>query len=59
MAEDEPKAVRRGRVAMGQPVSDFADPARSWRLNVQCAGFCPVQSCLVAELVRAVPIGLT
>ena len=59
MADDEPEAVRRGREAMGRPVTDFANPGQGWRLDVQCAGSCPVQQRLVAELVRVVPTSLT
>jgi hypothetical protein len=57
--EFEPEPVRRGRKAMCQPVADFADPVRPWRLDLQCAGSCPVQHRPVTELVRVVPAGMT
>jgi hypothetical protein len=59
VAEDEPEAVRDGREAMHRPVADYADPARPWRLDLQCAGTCQVQRRLVAELVPLVSPGLT
>ena len=55
----EPEAVRRGRQALYQLVTDYADPGQRWRLDVQCAGSCPVQGRLVAKLVQVVPAGLT
>ena len=59
MTKDEPEAVWRGREALRRPVADYADPGQEWRLDVQCAGSCPVQDRLVAELVWVVPISLT
>ena len=57
--DDKPEAVRRGREAMQRPVAEFADPARPWRLDVQCTGSCPVQHRPVAKLARVVPAGMT
>lgn len=59
MIEDEPGPVRGGREAMRQAVTDFADSAQVWHLVLQCAGSCPVQHRLVADLVPLVPPGLT
>ena len=58
MADDEPEAVRRGREALRRPVTDYADLGQGWRLDVQCAGSCPVQHRPVAGLARVVPAGM-
>lgn len=59
ISEDEPEPVRRGREALAQRVSEYADPGSGWELAVQCAGPCQRQKRLVADLVPLVPPGLT
>jgi hypothetical protein len=44
---------------MGRPVAEFADPAGTWSLVVQCAGPCRVRHRLVEDLVPQLPRGLT
>lgn len=56
---DEPAPVRLGREVLARPVADYAGQGQAWELYLQCAGSCPGQKRLVADLARTIRPGLT